>query len=356
MSIVGGFTMPQNFNHIPPPGPLYHHHPGYYGHPSPPNQLYPPSGWSYHHPLNSHNSYTGPPTGGSVTNGGYGQEMPMEYSPTQVDMNPPPGIVNGLMNGNTGMLDYHHHHVHHHHEYIEVVDSCGRVVKRRSSANKKERRRTQSINNAFAELRDCIPNVPPDTKLSKIKTLRLATSYIDYLMAVLQNTPSSGSSTGGSPSPTTITTTPPTTPPSTATSDVTTGPLNPSRRSTPCMEKMTAQQHVHQIQQQHQKIQQQQIQQQQIQQQQVQTQIQQVQQPLQQQTMMCDDSPFITDYGVRLPNNNSISSNINNTNSTNNNNKSEEMQLQQKVSVYNKVNFNTTVKTMLNSNFNHFAI
>lgn len=43
-----------------------------------------------------------------------------------------------------------------------------RVVKRRSTANKKERRRTQSINNAYADLRDCIPNVPADTKLSKV--------------------------------------------------------------------------------------------------------------------------------------------------------------------------------------------
>lgn len=42
-----------------------------------------------------------------------------------------------------------------------------RPAKRRNTANKKERRRTQSINNAFTELRDCIPNVPSDTKLSK---------------------------------------------------------------------------------------------------------------------------------------------------------------------------------------------
>ncbi|KAK9758774.1 Helix-loop-helix DNA-binding domain [Popillia japonica] len=61
-----------------------------------------------------------------------------------------------------------------------------RVVKRRNTANKKERRRTQSINNAYADLRDCIPNVPSDTKLSKIKTLRLATSYISYLTGVLE--------------------------------------------------------------------------------------------------------------------------------------------------------------------------
>lgn len=45
-----------------------------------------------------------------------------------------------------------------------------RVVKRRTTANKKERRRTQSINSAFAYLRDCIPNVPSDTKLSKVLT------------------------------------------------------------------------------------------------------------------------------------------------------------------------------------------
>lgn len=93
-----------------------------------------------------------------------------------------------------------------------------RVVKRRTTANKKERRRTQSINSAFAYLRDCIPNVPSDTKLSKviqssvtkargfsslivllfcfpkIKTLRLATSYITYLNRVLEGDqdPSSG--------------------------------------------------------------------------------------------------------------------------------------------------------------------
>ena len=74
-----------------------------------------------------------------------------------------------------------------------LVDAYGRVIRRRSSANRKERRRTQSINNAFAELRECIPNVPADTKLSKIKTLRLATSYIAYLMEVLHSDePSSG--------------------------------------------------------------------------------------------------------------------------------------------------------------------
>ncbi|CAF3757473.1 unnamed protein product [Rotaria socialis] len=57
--------------------------------------------------------------------------------------------------------------------------------KRRVSANKKERRRTQSINTAFSDLRTAIPNVQADTKLSKIKTLKLATKYIEYLMDIL---------------------------------------------------------------------------------------------------------------------------------------------------------------------------
>ena len=68
---------------------------------------------------------------------------------------------------------------------VYVTRNGHRSVKRRGSANRKERRRTLSINTAFSNLRGCIPNVPTDTKLSKIKTLRLATSYIGYLMDVL---------------------------------------------------------------------------------------------------------------------------------------------------------------------------
>ncbi|XP_030246539.1 heart- and neural crest derivatives-expressed protein 2 [Drosophila navojoa] len=60
-----------------------------------------------------------------------------------------------------------------------------RIIKKRNTANKKERRRTQSINNAFSCLRERIPNVPSDTKLSKIKTLRLAILYINYLVGII---------------------------------------------------------------------------------------------------------------------------------------------------------------------------
>lgn len=56
-----------------------------------------------------------------------------------------------------------------------------RVVKRRNTANKKERRRTQSINTAFADLRDCIPNVPCDTKLSKVSAGKRDTRRTDTI-------------------------------------------------------------------------------------------------------------------------------------------------------------------------------
>lgn len=51
----------------------------------------------------------------------------------------------------------------------------------------KEKKRTECINKAFSELRKCIPNVPPDTKLSKIKTLRLASAYIAYLSDIRES-------------------------------------------------------------------------------------------------------------------------------------------------------------------------
>ena len=53
--------------------------------------------------------------------------------------------------------------------------------------SKKERRRTENLNSAYNNLRDCLPNVPSDTKLTKIKTLKLATSYIDYLLSILES-------------------------------------------------------------------------------------------------------------------------------------------------------------------------
>ena len=57
--------------------------------------------------------------------------------------------------------------------------------KPRMIANMRERDRTQSVNSAFCSLRELIPTEPLDRKLSKIETLRLATSYIQHLAVQL---------------------------------------------------------------------------------------------------------------------------------------------------------------------------
>ncbi|XP_048514229.1 basic helix-loop-helix transcription factor scleraxis isoform X2 [Athalia rosae] len=57
--------------------------------------------------------------------------------------------------------------------------------KQRCQANARERDRTHSVNTAFTALRTLIPTEPADRKLSKIETLRLASSYISHLGAVL---------------------------------------------------------------------------------------------------------------------------------------------------------------------------
>ncbi len=53
------------------------------------------------------------------------------------------------------------------------------------TANARERTRTASVNDAFVILRHLIPTQPLNRKLSKIETLRLATSYISHLNAIL---------------------------------------------------------------------------------------------------------------------------------------------------------------------------
>ncbi|XP_029112799.1 transcription factor 15 [Scleropages formosus] len=59
------------------------------------------------------------------------------------------------------------------------------VSRQRQAANARERDRTHSVNTAFSALRTLIPTEPADRKLSKIETLRLASSYISHLANVL---------------------------------------------------------------------------------------------------------------------------------------------------------------------------
>ncbi|XP_031153676.1 transcription factor 15 [Sander lucioperca] len=64
-------------------------------------------------------------------------------------------------------------------------DGDAGVSKQRQAANARERDRTHSVNTAFTALRTLIPTEPADRKLSKIETLRLASSYISHLANVL---------------------------------------------------------------------------------------------------------------------------------------------------------------------------
>ncbi|XP_053926704.1 transcription factor 15-like isoform X2 [Cuculus canorus] len=57
---------------------------------------------------------------------------------------------------------------------------------RRAAANARERHRTHSVNSAFGALRRLIPTRPADRRLSKVETLRLASSYISHLANVLR--------------------------------------------------------------------------------------------------------------------------------------------------------------------------
>ncbi|XP_076660120.1 uncharacterized protein LOC143363407 [Halictus rubicundus] len=104
----------------------------------------------------------------------------------------------------------HHHLLHHHHhpqshrrdnDYSgvsamsqvesgfqqhlrEATREGGLVMRQRKRKQcELERARNSRISKAYANLRDCMPNILQDTKLSRVNTIRLATSYIGYLMA-----------------------------------------------------------------------------------------------------------------------------------------------------------------------------
>ncbi|XP_063968288.1 transcription factor 24-like [Lytechinus pictus] len=51
----------------------------------------------------------------------------------------------------------------------------------------RERSRVKTLRDAFLELQRSLPSVPPDTKLSKLDVLVLATTYISHLMRTLDD-------------------------------------------------------------------------------------------------------------------------------------------------------------------------
>jgi hypothetical protein len=63
---------------------------------------------------------------------------------------------------------------------LQEDDGCPR-----NAANARERARMRVLSKAFSRLKTTLPWVPADTKLSKLDTLRLATTYIAHLSSLL---------------------------------------------------------------------------------------------------------------------------------------------------------------------------
>jgi len=74
--------------------------------------------------------------------------------------------------------------------------SAEELAAQRNQANVRERQRTQNLNEAFQSLRQIIPTMPSD-KMSKIHTLKIASSYIDFLYYVLQTEDEDENNGGG---------------------------------------------------------------------------------------------------------------------------------------------------------------
>lgn len=60
------------------------------------------------------------------------------------------------------------------------------VRRRRLAANARERRRMNGLNDAFDRLREVVPSLGNDRKLSKFETLQMAQTYISALCELLQ--------------------------------------------------------------------------------------------------------------------------------------------------------------------------
>lgn len=60
------------------------------------------------------------------------------------------------------------------------------IKRRRLAANARERRRMNSLNDAFDKLRDVVPSLGSDRKLSKFETLQMAQTYILALNELLR--------------------------------------------------------------------------------------------------------------------------------------------------------------------------
>nr|XP_011303566.1 PREDICTED: neurogenic differentiation factor 1-like [Fopius arisanus] len=68
----------------------------------------------------------------------------------------------------------------------DVPPSPGVLKRRRLAANARERRRMNGLNDAFDKLREVVPSLGADHKLSKFETLQMAQTYIAALCDLLE--------------------------------------------------------------------------------------------------------------------------------------------------------------------------
>ncbi|XP_037926534.1 musculin [Hermetia illucens] len=77
--------------------------------------------------------------------------------------------------------------------FDDDINSCNSRLNQspqhRNAANARERARMRVLSKAFCRLKAKLPNIPADTKLSKLDTLRLAIIYIQQLKALLDGEP-----------------------------------------------------------------------------------------------------------------------------------------------------------------------
>ncbi|XP_018493905.1 protein atonal homolog 7-like [Galendromus occidentalis] len=73
----------------------------------------------------------------------------------------------------------------------KITEDAEDLVEKRTAANTMERRRMERLNTALDRLREIIP-AASDKRVSKIKTLKMAIAYIDYLQKLLLHNEPSG--------------------------------------------------------------------------------------------------------------------------------------------------------------------
>jgi hypothetical protein len=194
-----------------PHHPHHHHHHHY----SPQHHLAHPAASLHHHQVLSQNyphrdrvhmPMTGPPpltpTQGSNLSANFDVHHPPPLMTNDVHVHTQPSSTTSSFGGSS-----HHNKTAHFMQHLQQQNAAAaaaaagtgtarkrkkkrfvqQAVHQRQAANMRERKRMQSINDAFKGLRDHIPTLPYEKRLSKVDTLKLAIGYINFLAELVEN-------------------------------------------------------------------------------------------------------------------------------------------------------------------------